>query len=142
MPQVEQMPYILIVDDTRATREMLRMFLEDLGYDVLEAADGATALEMLRVIPRRTIALVDLLMPDMTGLDVLRAVRADARLAAAHAYILMTAQHRALPAEGLDVLTALAVHVIHKPFDLDTVLDALAELAPLTYAPEPVAAAK
>ena len=65
---------ILVVDDLQANRELLTRRLEKSGFKVLEAADGHGALE---AIGRGGVDLVllDIMMPGMTGLDVLRRVR-------------------------------------------------------------------
>jgi CheY-like chemotaxis protein len=119
---------ILIIDDTKATREMLRMLFEDMGYEVIEAPDGASGLEALRAAHERMIVLVDLLMPTMTGLEVLHAVAGDALLSYAHAYVLMTAEARSLPNDADALLDSLGVRTIHKPFDLDLLLETVAQL--------------
>ncbi|RMF19431.1 MAG: response regulator [Deltaproteobacteria bacterium] len=72
-------PVILVVDDDAATRQVVRYLLEDEGYHVIEAASGEEALEVAR---RRTPSLVtlDVMMPDMSGWDVLRVLREDGDL--------------------------------------------------------------
>ena len=72
---------ILIVDDELLNRELLGIMLQE-DYEILYACDGAEALETIRS-HRETLSLVllDILMPVMSGLDVLRAVKADKQLA-------------------------------------------------------------
>ncbi len=65
------MPTILIVDDERPIRRTLREILEYEDYDVEEAEDGEQALAMLRK-GRYDLALLDIKMPKIDGLDVLR----------------------------------------------------------------------
>ena len=62
---------ILVVDDERALRLMLRAMLEDMGFSVIEAADGDAALSMLREHPELRALVLDLTMPRKGGLDVL-----------------------------------------------------------------------
>src|SRR5688572_23710014 len=71
----EPRPLLLLADDDSQIRQLLSEVGEREKFDVLEAADGAAAIEMLQ---RRHIDLVllDLHMPRVNGLDVLRAVRA------------------------------------------------------------------
>lgn len=126
---VDEMPLVLVADDAAPMRDLLRMVLEDMGYDVAEAADGASALAFLRDTDRRVIALLDYRMPDMTGLDVLEAVSRDAELSFRHAYILMTAHPRTLPEQTRFVLPALGATFVRKPFDLDQLLQVIAERA-------------
>jgi len=68
-------PLLLLVDDDAQIRQLLSEIGSREGFEVLEAADGAAALEMLH---RRhmDLVLLDLHMPRVNGLDVLRAVRA------------------------------------------------------------------
>ena len=67
---------ILIVDDHEGVRIVLREVLQDEAHTVREAADGATALALAREHPP-DIVFLDLQMPDMDGLEVLRALRDD-----------------------------------------------------------------
>jgi two-component system response regulator HydG len=74
-PVTEPRPLLLLADDDSQIRQLLSEVGEREKFDVLEAADGAAAIEMLQ---RRHVDLVllDLHMPRVNGLDVLRAVRA------------------------------------------------------------------
>jgi two-component system chemotaxis response regulator CheY len=71
----------LVVDDFSTMRRIIKNLLNDLGYaNVTEADDGATALPMLQA-GNFDFLVTDWNMPGMPGLDLLKAVRADARLA-------------------------------------------------------------
>ena len=73
---------ILIVDDFSTMRRIIRNLLADLGFNnTVEAEDGHSALAVLR---QEAVELVvtDWNMPGMTGIELLRAIRADARLRA------------------------------------------------------------
>lgn len=71
----------LVVDDFSTMRRIIKNLLNDLGYaNVTEADDGATALPMLQS-GNFDFLVTDWNMPGMPGLDLLKAVRADARLA-------------------------------------------------------------
>jgi len=74
MPRGERELNVLIVEDEPHLRDALRLILEDRGFSVATAATGGAGLELAR---RGDLDLVitDLRLPDMTGLDVLRAVR-------------------------------------------------------------------
>ena len=66
---------ILIVDDSFYMRTMLKNMLTDAGYDVVgEAANGAQALEMA-VATTPDLITLDVILPDNTGLDVLKGIR-------------------------------------------------------------------
>jgi two-component system response regulator HydG len=71
------MAEVLIVDDDNSLRDSLRKALEKEGYSVSEAASGTAGLEKVRGEPPE-VALVDLKMPDMSGLDVLKSLKATA----------------------------------------------------------------
>lgn len=71
----------LVVDDFSTMRRIIKNFLNDLGYNnVQEADDGITALPVLRT-GNIDFLITDWNMPGMQGLDLLKAVRADAKLA-------------------------------------------------------------
>lgn len=121
------MAHVLIVDDDEDIRFTVRAMLEDLGeHTVAEAADGPSALALLRAAAERYVVLLDLLMPNMDGIEVLREVAKDPRLATRHAYILVTVSRQA-GSEELAQSLALAVPVVPKPFSLDTLLDTVAQ---------------
>ena len=65
---------ILIADDEAEIRDLLRLYLENSGYDVLEAADGLEALEVLKK-EHVDLAVLDVMMPRMNGLHVLKKIR-------------------------------------------------------------------
>ncbi|MDO7873947.1 response regulator [Hymenobacter sp. ASUV-10] len=66
---------ILIVDDSFYMRTMLKNMLTDAGYEVVgEAANGAQAVEMANATTPDLITL-DVILPDNTGLDVLKSIR-------------------------------------------------------------------
>lgn len=67
-------PKILIVDDSALSRRTLRRILECAGYDVVEADDGMTALEMY-FLEKPGLVLLDLVMKGMYGIDVLVKLR-------------------------------------------------------------------
>ena len=72
---------ILIVDDLSTMRRIIKNLLRDLGFtNTSEADDGTTALPMLQS-GNFDLLVTDWNMPGMQGIDLLRAVRADAKLA-------------------------------------------------------------
>jgi DNA-binding response OmpR family regulator len=66
---------ILVVDDERALRHLLEVYLAKAGFEVLEAADGEQALSMLGD-GRVDLAVVDVMLPGMDGFEVVRRIRA------------------------------------------------------------------
>ena len=65
---------ILIADDEAEIRDLLRLYLENNGYDVLEAADGLEALTILEK-EHIDLAVLDIMMPRMDGLHVLKKLK-------------------------------------------------------------------
>ena len=65
---------VLVVDDEPAIRKLLRMGLSTQGYETIEAGNGKAGLDQLEQKP--DLVILDLGLPDMDGLDVLRAIRA------------------------------------------------------------------
>lgn len=70
---------ILVADDDAANRKLLRVTLEEAGHEVLQAADGVEALELLRREPVGGV-ISDILMPRMDGYRLCHEVRKDGRL--------------------------------------------------------------
>lgn len=66
---------ILVVDDERALRHLLEVYLAKEGFEVLQAADGEQALAMLGD-GRVDLAVVDVMLPGMDGFEVVRRIRA------------------------------------------------------------------
>jgi len=76
-PDPESTGEVLIVDDDASIRSLLGFVFDDAGYRVVEAADGLEALEVLRTTPP-ALMILDLMMPEVDGLAVLRACRNEA----------------------------------------------------------------
>ena len=72
---------MLVVDDNRDAADMLAELLRKDGHDVHAEYDGGSALAMLEVLTP-DLVLLDLGMPVVSGYDVIRQIRADARFAA------------------------------------------------------------
>lgn len=66
---------VLLAEDHRPTREALKTLLEQKGYSVSAVSNGADAIDELTKLDGPSIAIVDWMMPEATGLDVCRAVR-------------------------------------------------------------------
>lgn len=67
---------ILVVDDTELFRVLMQDLLEKVGYDVITARDGLEAVQTIkREMSNIHLVVLDLLLPKMTGFDVLREVR-------------------------------------------------------------------
>ena len=115
---------ILIVDDMKTMRRLVRKACEGLGFSVIdEAEDGQKAWEKVQAEGNFELILSDWNMPNCTGLDFLKRVRADSRFKSLP-FILLTAE-----AEAQQISEAIAAGVtqyIIKPFTADTLQEKLA----------------
>lgn len=115
----------MVVDDLHTMTRIVDSMLRKCGFTQIEQVhDGATALEMLR---DRTFLLVlsDREMPEMTGLDLVRAVRADARIRSVP-FVIMSAS--AQPKDAEEAIAAGANTFLTKPFNLTTLRDVIVNL--------------
>jgi two-component system, NtrC family, response regulator AtoC len=108
-------PVVLVIDDEAGVRESLRIILQD-DFEVLEAADGAAALEIVRS-RRIDVALLDVRMPGESGPAVLPRILA---LSETIAVILMTAVPQVRTA--VEAIKAGAYDYVIKPFEPDEIL--------------------
>jgi PAS domain S-box-containing protein len=69
-------PTVLVVDDSAPMRELIGSLLEQAGYLVAEAASGASALQLARLLQPQLITL-DVMLPDLDGFDVIQVLRND-----------------------------------------------------------------
>lgn len=109
---------ILVADDDPKVRELLRIFLEKVGYRVILAGNGTEAISMAQEnVP--DVILVDVMMPQMDGFEVCRQLRNDTRIG--HVPILMLTSRSAL-GDKLSGFESGADDYVTKPFDLDELL--------------------
>ena len=104
---------ILVVDDDKSIVKVVRSYLEQAGYEVRVAYDGATALHSLRS-EKPDLLVLDLMLPDRDGWEITRTIRADAALGATP-IIMLTAR-----VEDTDKIIGLemgADDYITKPFN-------------------------
>jgi len=116
------MAHVLIVDDDESLRDAIRLILEDAGHEALEARDGVTALRILRESQERLIVLLDMLIPRLNGVDLLRAVVADPLLKERHAYLLMTGNQQLLLRQAGSLLAEASAKIVAKPFEISDLL--------------------
>ena len=107
---------ILIVDDSALSRRTLRRILESAGYEVVEADDGMTALE-LYFLEKPNLVLLDLVMKGMYGLDVLVKLR---EMDPKALVVVASADIQSSTRQMVDEAGALAF--INKPFVSEQVL--------------------
>ena len=106
---------ILVVDDEPPIRRLLRMGLTTQGYEVLEAPNGKTALELMQEKP--DLIILDLGLPDMAGLDLLRQMRA-----VNDAVPIVVLSSRADEAGKVQALDSGADDFVTKPFGIEELL--------------------
>ena len=116
-------PKILVIDDSDKIRQDVRRALADAGYEIIEAVDGVDGLEKLRAHTDLSLALCDVNMPRMTGLEMLT----ELSKGGAHAPVLM------LTTEGQPSLVRKARECgakgwIIKPFKTELLLSAVRKL--------------
>ncbi|AOT55675.1 response regulator transcription factor [Weissella soli] len=68
---------ILIVDDDQEILELLEIYVKNEGYEPITAMDGKEALMMLRTNPDISLVILDIMMPEMNGMEVIKEVRKD-----------------------------------------------------------------
>lgn len=112
----------LVVDDSRAIRVILVKMLSELGYTAAEARHGREALLYLQSHPDTDIALVDWNMPEMNGLELVQAVKADASLDAVKLMMVTTEIEMSQMVKALE---AGAHEYVMKPFTRAVIEDKL-----------------
>jgi two-component system KDP operon response regulator KdpE len=106
---------VLVVDDEPPIRKLLRMGLGAHGYEVLEAPNGRTALQLLERDP--DLAILDLGLPDIDGLELLRRIRA-----AREGLPVVVLSSRGDEAGKVAALDQGADDYVTKPFGMDELL--------------------
>ncbi len=126
MPNQE--PSILVVDDSRASREMMSRILSGLGMLHIRMAHcGEAALESIR-IQRPEIVFLDWVMPLMSGIEVLKEIRKEPRLKNLPVVMVTSYSNKEMIVEALK---AGANGYIVKPFKIEKVEQKLKQFAPV-----------
>jgi CheY-like chemotaxis protein len=112
---------ILVCDDEPSLRELVRAVLGS-GYRFAEADDGHQALVLLREL-RPDLLVLDLMLPGVSGIEVLAEVRRDPALASLPVVVITAWSHAEAGA-----LVAGADRFVHKPFEPDELVSAVEEL--------------
>jgi two-component system chemotaxis response regulator CheY len=116
---------VLVVDDSLMVRQQVRSTLSQAGFEIVEAHDGLDALEKLSGAPDLALIVLDVNMPAMNGIELLRRLRGDVRSAKVPVIMLTTEGHPQLMQEA----KALgAKGWIIKPFKPDLLVAAVSKL--------------
>ena len=114
--------HVLIVDDSKTMRSILRAHLTKWGFEITEAVNGRDALARLKQMAHPDLVLVDWDMPEMDGIAFIRAVRAE------HGYdalpLMMVTTHTELDHVST-ALDAGANEYIMKPFTREMIREKL-----------------
>ena len=105
---------VLVIDDEPRVLELFQRTLQFAGFDVAVASSGDEGLRLLRTDPSICLVLVDLIMPEIDGRQVLLAQRADSRLAAIPTIVVSGA-----PLSGIVHEELLAADYLLKPVGRD-----------------------
>ena len=112
----------LVVDDSRAMRRIIARYLQDLGFEVHEAASGVEALVLAEKLEGLKLVLLDWNMPEMDGRALLQRLREDPKHADLPIMMVTTESEM----EQVEVaLNAGASEYLMKPFDRQALLEKL-----------------
>jgi two-component system, chemotaxis family, chemotaxis protein CheY len=114
--------HVLVVDDSKTIRSILKGYLTKWGFEVTEAVNGVDALARLKQMARTDLVLVDWNMPEMDGISFVRAVRADPGYDALPLMMVTTNSELNDVSKALD---AGANEYIMKPFNGDMIKEKL-----------------
>jgi CheY-like chemotaxis protein len=115
--------HVLVVDDESVIRAVVRTALEDAGYIVHEAPDGIIAMDVLLLSPQPLVVVLDLMMPRMSGTEVLEFLAIEPVWARRHSVVVLTAMGQWLTSRRLQPLREqLEIPLVAKPFDVEDLL--------------------
>lgn len=120
---------VLVVDDEETIRGAVRLTLEDVGYEVVEAPNGRVGLDRLRASRVPMVVLLDLMMPSGSGLEFLRSVHAEPEIADHHVFIIFTAARAFAATTLLSYLPGKHLYNLPKPFAIDELIAKVDEAA-------------
>ena len=118
---------VMVVDDFSTMRRIIRKIMKDLEFkEVIEAENGAEAFELLKT-NKVNVIVSDWNMPTMTGLELLKKVRADERFKALP-FLLVTAE--AQKENIIQAIQAKVSNYVVKPFTPAALAEKLAKIIP------------
>ena len=118
---------ILVVDDNDEMRELLRLILESAGHEIMEAANGKIALNLLKTAAAELV-ITDIIMPEMEGIDLIMTIRT---MYPEIKIIAISGGGKIDPGVCLNMADKLgADRVLQKPFGKSIILSTIGELFP------------
>jgi CheY-like chemotaxis protein len=121
------MSRVLVIDDNEDFRDLLKLALEGEGFEVETAANGQKGLEALALKPA-DVVVTDIFMPGKEGIETIQELRA--KFPAAK-IIAMSGRPSATNFDPLAIAQEIgAAKTLKKPFDLDELIEAVAQLSP------------
>jgi two-component system response regulator CpxR len=120
---------VLVCEDDDGIRELLVEAIEGEGLEVHAARNGREALGFLGNTHHRYVVLLDLMMPDISGYEILERMDADSQLLGEHVVVVISATGFVRPISPGVIQKRLVQGIIKKPFELDELLAIIQQLA-------------
>jgi two-component system chemotaxis response regulator CheY len=115
----------LVIDDSRAMRTIIGQILKSIGYEVMDAGNGREGLQRINELGPPHLILVDWNMPEMNGIDFVRALRSDRKYDDVRVMMVTTETEMKRMAEALE---HGANEYVMKPFTRDVILQKLEQM--------------
>jgi len=120
---------ILCVDDNLDIRDLITLILEEEGYDLISSSEGDAALTLIKE-RKPALILLDVMMPGISGLDVLRTLRSHSDLSINQTPVIMiTAKSQSSDID--EALGAGATSYIVKPFRPEALIEKVQKFLPI-----------
>jgi CheY-like chemotaxis protein len=120
---------VLVVEDDADVRETIGLVLQSEGYEVVGASNGKEALELLKAGSPPSLILTDIMMPVLSGWELIDSIARDPKLAAIPVVVLSAAEKRELPAKHS------VVAFIPKPTNIATLVGLVKKHSHFTETP-------
>jgi len=115
----------LVIDDSRAMRTIIGQILKSIGYEVVDAGNGREGLQRINELGPPHLILVDWNMPEMNGIDFVRALRSNRKYDDVRVMMVTTETEMKRMAEALE---HGANEYVMKPFTRDVILQKLEQM--------------
>ncbi len=122
-------PRILVIDDQETNRDILVQMLKPLGFIINEASGGIEAMELISGW-KPDLLLLDLIMPDLSGVEVIKKIKSDPRC---NDLKIMVITASVLEAAKQEIFRLGADAFIRKPFKEATILNEIARICNISY---------